>query len=76
MQHQEIIFQHPCPPPNGTFVLADTYLLQSDHNLDPENPEITTVAALIFMIIVLFILTCFLFILNIQKGLRKKKKFA
>lgn len=74
MQHQEIIFQHPCPAPNGTAVLADHNLLLQNHNLDIDNTEFTTAIALVIASVILFILAAIVFVLNIRKIFQSKTK--
>lgn len=64
--------QQPCPPPNGTFVLADHQLLPRDHVLDAADMYTSTVLGLLLTCIVFFALTMFVFLLNCQSLMRKK----
>lgn len=66
--------QQPCPPPNGTFVLADNQLLPENHILNPSDIYGSTLTGLITMSVVLFILTIFIFVINFRKILLKKKQ--
>uniref|UniRef100_A0A2C9GQ68 Uncharacterized protein n=1 Tax=Anopheles arabiensis TaxID=7173 RepID=A0A2C9GQ68_ANOAR len=72
VQYTEIIVQQPCPPPNGTFVLADHQLLPRDHVLDAADMYTSTVLGLLLTCIVFFALTMFVFLLNCQSLMRKK----
>lgn len=73
VQHQEIIVQQPCPPPNGTEILADHLFLRKNHILDSNDQEMTTVIALILTSFILFVLTSFIFIFNIRRIFKKSK---
>lgn len=72
VQYTEIIVQQPCPPPNGTFFLADHHLLQRDHILDTGDMYTSTVLGLLITCIIFFALTMFVFLVNCQSLLRKK----
>lgn len=72
VQRQEIIVQHPCPVPNGTKVLAEHWLLLENHILDANEPESFTLIALVISLVVLFLLTCFVFITNIRRLFQKR----
>ncbi|XP_017482849.1 PREDICTED: ATP-binding cassette sub-family G member 8 [Rhagoletis zephyria] len=75
VQHQEIIVQQPCPPPNGTQVLVDFQLLPRNHILDPTDSfEQTTTLALVLASVILFIVTFFIFVCNCRNTFRKKHK--
>lgn len=70
VQHQEIIVQLPCPPPNGTNALKNLGYLKSDQLvIDYGNPP----AAMAVFYIIFFILTCFLFIINYKKSRYKQR---
>lgn len=75
VQRQEIIVQHPCPVPNGTKVLVDHWLLRENHILDAKDPESFTIIALAVTTLILFVLTCFVFIVNVRKLFRKRSSF-
>jgi len=75
VQHQEIIVQQPCPPPNGTEVLVDFQLIPQYHVLDSSSSfDQTTTLALVLTSIILFFLTFILFVCNCSKTLCKKRK--
>lgn len=74
VQHQEIIVQHPCPIPNGTRILQDHWLLRENHVLDEKDPESFTIVALFVTTITLFLLTCFVFVMNVRKLFHKENK--
>ncbi|KAF5281613.1 hypothetical protein FQR65_LT02933 [Abscondita terminalis] len=64
VQHQDIIVQLPCPPPNGTQVLYNFGYLSKDMQFyDYGNPSI----ALVVFYIVCFLVTIGAFILNCKK---------
>lgn len=66
--------QHPCPVANGTKVLSDHWLLRENHILDAKEPESFTIIALVTTWIVLFFLTCFVFITNIRRLFSKRSR--
>ncbi|XP_055625896.1 ATP-binding cassette sub-family G member 8 isoform X1 [Toxorhynchites rutilus septentrionalis] len=72
VQHQEIIVQQPCPPPNGTAVLTDHRLLARDHVLDPSDMYSSTVLGLLLTCIVFFALTMIIFLANCQSIFRRR----
>uniref|UniRef100_A0A1I8NRM9 ABC transporter domain-containing protein n=1 Tax=Stomoxys calcitrans TaxID=35570 RepID=A0A1I8NRM9_STOCA len=75
VQHQEIIVQQPCPPPNGTQVLVDFQLLPQDHKLDPTfTYDQTTSLALALTSIIIFFVTFFVFVCNCRQMFCKKQK--
>ncbi|XP_061391225.1 uncharacterized protein LOC133326610 [Musca vetustissima] len=75
VQHQEIIVQQPCPPPNGTQVLVDFQLLPQDHKLDPTfTYDQTTTVALVLASIVIFVVTFLAFVCNCRNLFCKKTK--
>ncbi|TMW46795.1 hypothetical protein DOY81_008118, partial [Sarcophaga bullata] len=75
VQHQEIIVQQPCPPPNGTQVLVDYQLLPQDHKLDPTDTyDQTTSIALVIASLVLFFITFIVFVCNCRNVFCKKQK--
>ncbi|KAI8130611.1 ATP-binding cassette sub-family G member 8 [Lucilia cuprina] len=77
VQHQEIIVQQPCPPPNGTQVLVDYHLLPQDHKLDPtETYDQTTTIALVVASVVIFFVTFCVFVCNCRNIFCKKQKKA
>lgn len=70
VQHQEIIVQLPCPPPNGTNALKNFGFLKSDNLVfDYDNAPL----AMLIFYIVFFIATCFLFVINYKKSRYKQK---
>lgn len=74
MQHQEIIVQQPCPPPNGTQVLHDFQLLPQQHVLDATlNYDQTTTLALLLGSVLLFCLTFIIFVCNCRGACRKRR---
>ncbi|KXJ80123.1 hypothetical protein RP20_CCG026446 [Aedes albopictus] len=72
VQHQEIIVQQPCPPPNGTAVLVDHLLLPQDHVLDPTDMYSSTVLGLLLTCIVFFALSMFVFLTNCRNVCRSR----
>ncbi|XP_053687046.1 ATP-binding cassette sub-family G member 8 isoform X1 [Sabethes cyaneus] len=72
VQHQEIIVQQPCPPPNGTAVLVDHLLLARDHVLDPSDMYSSTVLGLLLTCIVFFALTMIVFLIKCQHLFRRR----
>uniref|UniRef100_A0A8D8KX18 ABC transporter G family member 7 n=1 Tax=Culex pipiens TaxID=7175 RepID=A0A8D8KX18_CULPI len=72
VQHQEIIVQQPCPPPNGTAVLVDHQLLARDHVLDPSDMYSSTVLGLLITCILFFALTMVVFLANCQHLFRRR----
>lgn len=77
MQHQEIIVQQPCPPPNGTQVLVDYQLLPQDHKLDPTDTyDQTTTIALLIASLFIFFVTFLVFVCNCRNIFCKKQKKA
>lgn len=74
VQHQEIIVQQPCPPPNGTQVLLDFQLLPEQHVLDPTaSYDQTTSLALVLASVLIFCLTFFIFVCNCRGAFRKRR---
>ncbi|TDG48167.1 hypothetical protein AWZ03_005342 [Drosophila navojoa] len=74
VQHQEIIVQQPCPPPNGTQVLHDFQLLPQQHVLDATpNYDQTTTLALVLGSVLLFCLTFAIFVCNCRGACRKRR---
>lgn len=70
VQHQEIIVQLPCPPPNGTTALRNFGYLKSDKLVyDYDN----VVVAMVIFYAIFIIATCFLFIINYKKSRYKQK---
>lgn len=64
MQHQDIIVQLPCPPPNGTQVLANFGFLTSEgHFFNYGSPPI----AMIVFYIACFAVVCIAFMLNCKR---------
>ncbi|XP_030371578.1 ATP-binding cassette sub-family G member 8 [Scaptodrosophila lebanonensis] len=74
VQHQEIIVQQPCPPPNGTQVLVDFQLLPQQHVLDPTfSYDQTTSVALVLASVLIFFLTFCVFVCNCRGVCRKQR---
>ncbi|XP_017086801.2 uncharacterized protein [Drosophila bipectinata] len=74
VQHQEIIVQQPCPPPNGTQVLVDFELLPQQHILDPMSSyDQTTTMALVLASVVVFFVTFIVFLCNCRGACRKQR---
>ncbi|XP_059619535.1 ATP-binding cassette sub-family G member 8 isoform X1 [Phlebotomus argentipes] len=74
VQHQEIIVQQPCPPPNGTQILADHLLLPRNHVLDPQDMQESTLIALIVAACLLFLLAFMAFSVNTWRLFSRKKR--
>ncbi|EDW84740.1 uncharacterized protein Dwil_GK14275 [Drosophila willistoni] len=75
VQHQEIIVQQPCPPPNGTQVLVDFQLLPQQHVLDPtHNYDQTTSMALVLASVLVFCLTFIVFVCNCRRACRSANR--
>ncbi|XP_033162111.1 ATP-binding cassette sub-family G member 8 isoform X2 [Drosophila mauritiana] len=74
VQHQEIIVQQPCPPPNGTQVLVDFELLPQQHVLDPTPTyDQTTSVALVLGSVIVFCVTFIVFLCNCRGACRRKR---
>ncbi|XP_026851165.1 ATP-binding cassette sub-family G member 8 isoform X1 [Drosophila persimilis] len=74
VQHQEIIVQQPCPPPNGTQVLVDFELLPQQHVLDPTlTYDQTTSVALVLGSVLIFCFTFIVFLCNCRSACRKQR---
>lgn len=74
VQHQEIIVQQPCPPPNGTQVLVDFELLPQQHILDPTSSyDQTTTMALVLASVIVFFVTFVVFLCNCRGACRKQR---
>ncbi|KAH8375026.1 ATP-binding cassette sub-family G member 8 [Drosophila serrata] len=74
VQHQEIIVQQPCPPPNGTQVLVDFELLPQQHVLDPTpSYDQTTSMALVLASVLVFFVTFIVFLCNCRGACRKQR---
>ncbi|XP_060528017.1 ATP-binding cassette sub-family G member 8 isoform X2 [Cylas formicarius] len=68
IQHQDIIVQLPCPPPNGTQVLFNYgYLSSQNQVFDYGNVPI---AMLVFYVVV-FAVTCLAFVTNIRRDTKR-----
>lgn len=74
VQHQEIIVQQPCPPPNGTYVLADNLLLPADHVLDATDNAGATLTALIITSVLCFMRIFTLFVANTRRFFAARRK--
>ncbi|XP_037954188.1 ATP-binding cassette sub-family G member 8-like [Teleopsis dalmanni] len=75
VQHQEIIVQQTCPPPDGAAVLTDFLLLPNQHILDPTPTyDQTTTLALVLGSVILFVATFLVFVCNCSRTFRKKQK--
>lgn len=73
VQHQEIIIQQPCKI-NGTSILADFQLLSKYHILDASDIYSSTAIGMLIAAAVLFLLTLFVFVINIGKLFKGKNK--
>ncbi|GAB0093647.1 ATP-binding cassette sub-family G member 8 [Sergentomyia squamirostris] len=76
VQHQEIIVQQPCPPPNGTQILADHLLLPRDHVLNTQDMHEATLIGLVAAACLLFLLAFVAFSVNTWRWFKCKKKDA
>lgn len=70
IQHQDIIVQLPCPPPNGTQILANYGYLTSSNEF--HNYGSTPIALIVFYC-VFFVLGCVLFAVNSYRTANKRK---
>ncbi|KAF2879508.1 hypothetical protein ILUMI_26662 [Ignelater luminosus] len=72
VQHQDIIVQLPCPPPNGTQVLANFgYLTTDQHFYDYGSSPI----AMVVFYIICFVVICFAFVLKCKKVNRNSRNW-
>ncbi|KAJ8912901.1 hypothetical protein NQ315_017231 [Exocentrus adspersus] len=71
IQHQDIIVQLPCPPPNGTSVLVNYgYLMTEKFVFDYGN----TPLAMVVFYFIFFIITCLAFTANCCRGKNNSKR--
>ncbi|CAG9840598.1 unnamed protein product, partial [Diabrotica balteata] len=73
IQHQDIIVQLPCPPPNGTNSLKSFGYLKSDNlTYDYDNPVI----AMGVFYCIFFVISCLMFALNLCRSRRRRRQDA